>query len=286
MLAIRYPGFIPRQCFSRNLLNHGRGGGTRTHDLLYPKQARYQAAPHPDQGISVCPQWPRPILAFTTVPLVSFWSLRHFSGGAPSTGRAVTPQARIHRRARHAQRLVIQIGILEAAAGSDGHPVPTGIRFRLASGSDWHPVPTGTRFRLAPGSDWHKATQCTWQPRVNANRPAGLPSTAVTMFDRRRRVGARGSGRTISRTGRTRGGSRTSGPWTPHSLMMIMVVMPPIRMPAIMTMPTARDIAIADDCPVGGDNGRGRGHERGLRRRRVRRTSHDEDAQTEKTQKR
>ena len=27
---------------------NGRGGGTRTHDLLYPKQARYQAAPHPD----------------------------------------------------------------------------------------------------------------------------------------------------------------------------------------------------------------------------------------------
>src|ERR1700743_1571418 len=26
----------------------GRGGGTRTHDLLYPKQARYQAAPRPD----------------------------------------------------------------------------------------------------------------------------------------------------------------------------------------------------------------------------------------------
>ena len=26
-----------------------RGGGIRTHDLLYPKQARYQAAPHPDR---------------------------------------------------------------------------------------------------------------------------------------------------------------------------------------------------------------------------------------------
>src|ERR1700729_332729 len=30
---------------------NGRGGGTRTHDLLYPKQARYQAAPHPDGSI-------------------------------------------------------------------------------------------------------------------------------------------------------------------------------------------------------------------------------------------
>ncbi len=27
---------------------HGRGGGIRTHDLRYPKPARYQAAPRPD----------------------------------------------------------------------------------------------------------------------------------------------------------------------------------------------------------------------------------------------
>ncbi len=30
------------------LLKNGRGGEIRTHDLLYPKQARYQATLRPD----------------------------------------------------------------------------------------------------------------------------------------------------------------------------------------------------------------------------------------------
>lgn len=29
------------------LLNHGRGERIRTFDLMFPKHARYQAAPHP-----------------------------------------------------------------------------------------------------------------------------------------------------------------------------------------------------------------------------------------------
>jgi hypothetical protein len=33
------------------LMHHGRGGEIRTHDPLYPKQVRYQAAPHPDRAL-------------------------------------------------------------------------------------------------------------------------------------------------------------------------------------------------------------------------------------------
>ena len=33
-------------------LPDGRGGEIRTHDPLYPKQVRYQAAPHPDSCAS------------------------------------------------------------------------------------------------------------------------------------------------------------------------------------------------------------------------------------------
>ena len=36
-------------------LKNGRGGEIRTHDLLYPKQARYQATLRPDlRGNKIC----------------------------------------------------------------------------------------------------------------------------------------------------------------------------------------------------------------------------------------
>ena len=35
---------------SKTLKENGRGGEIRTHDLLYPKQARYQATLRPDKG--------------------------------------------------------------------------------------------------------------------------------------------------------------------------------------------------------------------------------------------
>ena len=35
-------------------LQFGRGGEIRTHGLLYPKQARYQAAPRPDIFTDIC----------------------------------------------------------------------------------------------------------------------------------------------------------------------------------------------------------------------------------------
>lgn len=35
------------------LLLIDRGGGTRTHDLLHPMQARYQSAPHPELVFSI-----------------------------------------------------------------------------------------------------------------------------------------------------------------------------------------------------------------------------------------
>jgi len=68
--------------------------------------------------------------------------------------------------------------------------------------------------------------------------------------------------------------------------MGVVVPMVAFRIPLTMTMPTVPDIAVANDRPVARDNGRGRGDKRGLWRRRVRRASHDEDAQTEKTQER
>jgi hypothetical protein len=37
-----------KRAITENLLQNGRGGEIRTHDLLYPKQARYQATLRPD----------------------------------------------------------------------------------------------------------------------------------------------------------------------------------------------------------------------------------------------
>src|SRR5207247_8311798 len=50
---------------SREIVRRGRGGGTRTRDLLLPKQARYQAALRPVEGI-VGP-WPTPFRGITAV---------------------------------------------------------------------------------------------------------------------------------------------------------------------------------------------------------------------------
>jgi hypothetical protein len=38
------------QSLCRRVCKPGRGGEIRTPDILLPKQARYQAAPHPEKG--------------------------------------------------------------------------------------------------------------------------------------------------------------------------------------------------------------------------------------------
>jgi hypothetical protein len=50
----------------------GRGGEIRTHGLLYPKQARYQTAPRPDNNLSI----------LETTPFVNgdFQKIPRFSG--------------------------------------------------------------------------------------------------------------------------------------------------------------------------------------------------------------
>jgi hypothetical protein len=40
-------------------VKNGRGGEIRTHDLLYPKQARYQATLRPDTGALKMPAGPK-----------------------------------------------------------------------------------------------------------------------------------------------------------------------------------------------------------------------------------
>src|SRR5208337_4820911 len=64
----------------------GRGGGTRTHDLLYPKQARYQAAPRPDHG-------ERPDPMGGSVPMQAYW--RRVYGALPKIRCSTVSPTRI-----------------------------------------------------------------------------------------------------------------------------------------------------------------------------------------------
>src|ERR1700688_560607 len=66
----------------------GRGGGTRTHDLLYPKQARYQAAPHPDG-------WNRAVPMGGGVRMQRFIASDRRLRGGPGVDRVRLPVARL-----------------------------------------------------------------------------------------------------------------------------------------------------------------------------------------------
>ena len=49
------PTWIETNQTSLAVLKNGRGGEIRTHDLLYPKQARYQPTLRPDTGKKILP---------------------------------------------------------------------------------------------------------------------------------------------------------------------------------------------------------------------------------------
>src|ERR1700712_2541159 len=87
------------------LEQNGRGGGTRTHDLLYPKQARYQAAPRPDGEKRPDPMSREaPMQGSISIVVLQLWltrwKLRSPDGTEDAALRGIAENALLHRVAR------------------------------------------------------------------------------------------------------------------------------------------------------------------------------------------